>query len=395
MRSTKKLIIEFVRGYLLEADKPSKDDVKLYDWIYAQVQKDVDMGKVKSDEKSKFGALRDKLSLYSNADLGKGSSRVVFELASGPVMKLALNAAGFAQNGTEAMIGIDPDFSDVVNPVTSMSEVKDYNGWLWITQKKIIPLSEKESGGDWSLFKSMLREAINPQAAAAKAAAEPGTVVAIPKAAAEKRRQENLTTTFINEPFKSLPDDFFYRIKQLVSKYKNSITGDLYKADSWGIDDGKLKLIDYGLTGNIDKDFYQSLEIGEDEKGKKKTALFYGGEKQAKQSMETQRQKSTADKMARLESNAAEVERNPQMSPQEALFRLLQDVVPGLPSELTPDPRRPEMVARPTQLAAVAKVIRSRRDEIEEMISQLSNPQLKDKFYDGIDDYLLTTGELS
>ena len=98
---------------ILESRKPS-GLTKLFDELYK------DMLKSAVNPQEALNSFVDQVMAYAEGGqpLGVGSSRVVI-LDGDEVIKVALNEAGFAQNGIEATLGNDPEVESVVVPVTS------------------------------------------------------------------------------------------------------------------------------------------------------------------------------------------------------------------------------------------------------------------------------------
>lgn len=133
--------------------------------------------------------------------IGSGSSRKVFDLGNGYVVKVAMNMAGIAQNKTEYMISFN-NSSGLFAKVMKVS--KDFRLLIMKKARKIRDI--------WDLC-----------------------------------RYFNVSSTTELVCSKEL---------QHISGKYNLLLGDLKRIDNWGIIDGDPVIIDYGFTREVRSRYY-------------------------------------------------------------------------------------------------------------------------------------------
>lgn len=133
--------------------------------------------------------------------IGSGSSRRVYDLENGCVVKIAKNKAGIEQNRAEYYIWSE-DFSGIFAEVIDVSN--DYRMLIMRKAKKI-----KDMRIVWNYFNA-------------------------------EDKQE-----FYNS----------MHMQRLKNKY-NLLLGDFEKTSSWGIIDGRPVIIDYGFTRYVERKYY-------------------------------------------------------------------------------------------------------------------------------------------
>ena len=133
--------------------------------------------------------------------IGAGSSREVFDLSNGYVIKVAKNKAGIEQNKVEYKISNDDNFDIFAKVIYAISNYK------YLIMKKAKKV--KSINYVWRYFDVYDR------------------------------------------------DDFYnlYVIRSVKHKY-NLVLNDLARVSSWGIIDGKLQIIDYGFTKEVKERYY-------------------------------------------------------------------------------------------------------------------------------------------
>jgi len=389
----KSLLENFIKSYVLLEAKNS-GILALIDELYVMNDK-LNLG-----EEEKFKKLKNEISMYLGPKAPAGSSRMVFPLDSDRVIKLALNPAGFAQNGTEAMAGSDDSISAIINPVITKSDIVEYDGFFWIVQKKVLPLNDDLVGSkNWSYFQSLLMKAargtypIDPDKAEFSTAIDiEKTRVEIPSRGAKKLQALKPTNTKeveeekarkqISDAFRKIGPGFFDSFKEFLNKYAGSRTADLFKPDSWGMTaDGKLKLIDYGYTRGISDKFYDKGYVLDPAEIKKRLA-----------DAEKRREGNIDSTVAANVYTLANVKNIP---PLMSLLLLLKGIVAGLPRRIEEfDIGKPLSSLTETEKTSVAGLIRSKQEIIEKIIDRVTDQQLKNKLYDELDDILLSTGSL-
>jgi len=390
----KKILLEkFIKNYLLLEAKNS-GLLRLIDELYVMNDK------LNLSEEEKFKKLKNEISMYLGPKAPAGSSRIVFPLDSGSVIKLALNPAGFAQNGTEAMAGSDESVSAIINPVIAKSNVVEYDGFFWIVQEKVLPLNDDLTGSkNWSYFQNLLMKAtrgahsITPDKGEFSTAVDvEKTRVEIPLGGAKKLQalkpvntkevEEEKARKQISDAFKKVGPEFFESFREFLNKYSGSRTGDLFKPDSWGMtSDGRLKLIDYGYTKGISDKFYDRGYVLDQTEIKKRLDA-------AQQRREENIDSTVADNEYML-MNVNNV------PPLMSLLLLIKGVVIGLPRRVEEfEVGKTLSNLTETEKTSVASLIRNKQEIIEKIINQVSNTQLKNKLYDELDEILLSTGSL-
>ncbi|WP_411168335.1 hypothetical protein ACH36K_14575 [Clostridium sp. MB05] len=136
--------------------------------------------------------------------IGSGSSRNVFDLRNGYVMKVAKNRAGIAQNKTEYRIS-SIDSSHLFAKVIKASE--DFS---IVIMKKAYKINDFDEVLDYF-------------------------------------RVRSIEELFSLRKFKNI-------------KYKyNLLSGDLRRASSWGIINGRPIIIDYGFTRKVRQKYYDDF----------------------------------------------------------------------------------------------------------------------------------------
>lgn len=159
--------------------------------------------------------------------LTSGSARSVFILPDGKVLKLAKNVKGVAQNATES------DYM-TQTPVTNKVYDSDPND-LWI----VTDLAKKTSKGAFKAFTGMNFDEY---------------ALALKYWDNERRG----TRSFFSKPNnyeKILDNEFFGEVIELMGNF-DMPAGDFARINSYGEVNGKIVLVDYGLTDDIFKEFY-------------------------------------------------------------------------------------------------------------------------------------------
>lgn len=133
--------------------------------------------------------------------IGSGSSRKVYDLGNGYVVKVAKNEAGIEQNRAEDYISRN-DFSGIFAKVINVSN--DYSMLIMKKAKRV-----KDISIIWNYF--------------------------------------NVGNK----------DEFYQNItmQNIKNKY-NLLLGDFEKASSWGIINGRPVIIDYGFTEYVERNYY-------------------------------------------------------------------------------------------------------------------------------------------
>lgn len=158
--------------------------------------------------------------------LGEGSSRIVFDLNDGYVLKLAKNIKGQEQNSIEN----DPELQKTkLVPLVKNSHKED----VFLISEKASPIKEKEfqsiSKINFKDFSETLK--LNKKL-------DDGKIEEIP------------------EKYKDvLENEFYQEVYNLMNNFDFS-PGDLGRISSWGILNNKLVVLDSGLTEEIYRNHY-------------------------------------------------------------------------------------------------------------------------------------------
>ena len=159
--------------------------------------------------------------------LSSGSSRVIYKLADGNVLKLAKNERGVAQNKAES----NPEMKNkYINPT-----IKYDKEGVW----KISPWAEK-------ITEKEFEELIDINFKDFGKAISYGL-----RAVADNSGEEK------PECFEEVSKSDIYKELVKVGKKFDLMPGDIERISSWGQRDGHPVLIDSGLTAKIFEDFYE------------------------------------------------------------------------------------------------------------------------------------------
>lgn len=159
-------------------------------------------------------------------ELAKGSARVVFDFDSN-VVKVAKNQKGIEQNQVEIQIGLTKP--DCVPNLISFSED---GSWSVFEKVETITKEEFEQLSQTSLPK--LHDVLKYKKDRIRKNIEIDS----------KKEQQIQNNKLLNE------------LSELISNFNLSV-GDMVRISSWGRKDGKVLLIDFGLTSDIYKKYYK------------------------------------------------------------------------------------------------------------------------------------------
>lgn len=368
---------------------------KLFDSLYEDILKDSG-----GDKKQALDNFIDQVMAYTaGGSPDMGSSRLAV-IHGDEVIKVALNEAGFAQNGIEATAGNDSEVSDIVVPVLSASDFTDHDGYLWIVSQKVKPLTIPGFSKEWQTVRSALKQAASdaasgktPKAPPPPAASTPAatkkapnaqvdpdaTKVAVPQGAAMKQAA-NVTSQLQSTGLdKMLTDKFLGSFAKLVTRYSEINTGDLYKPDSWGVDGDNIKLLDAGLTKSISKSYYKSTGSG---------LIFAGSEqaKQAKAEKESSRTSSIESRRSQNEEFAKDALQLSSYPEETALLLYVRGLVEPLPRSIFS--YDPDKGLSKFDIRSASKTLRDQYDKVVGLIEKISDSSLKDSLLNGLDGIL-------
>lgn len=139
--------------------------------------------------------------------IGKGSSRMVYDLENGKVVKVAKNRKGFAQNEVEYRIALDDDSALLANVIATSEEFK----FLVMDKANRI----EDMSYVWNYF--------------------------------HVRNNQQLFQV--------------QSLKNISSKY-NLLFYDLGRAVNWGQINGKPVIIDFGFTRQVSRKYYMPRLLG-------------------------------------------------------------------------------------------------------------------------------------
>lgn len=164
--------------------------------------------------------------------LGEGSSRIVFDLNDGYVLKLAKNEKGLEQNLTDGDWGLHKMYPDLLPELKDRDENDDC---YWIISKKcekITPNKFKElTKISFKDFSQAITEAYLNYKGRLKVVSD-------------------TTKKYLDDE-----DSIVYNIVDMIINF-DMPSGDITRISSWGESDGKAKLLDAGLTNNTFNTLY-------------------------------------------------------------------------------------------------------------------------------------------
>jgi len=183
------------------------------------------------DELKACKSFKDKIELceYKLERIGKGSSRLVYKLFDNTVIKVAKNNKGIAQNKIEAS---QKEINQFMNRVLYFSDDHSF-----LRAGYADKITEQE-------FKKITGYAFKDFAICLKYALK------------------NLTKKEVKDPDKNIyskikDEPFFEAFVKFANKL-NLVPGDLGKISSYGNKNGRLVMIDFGLSREIYEKFYKN-----------------------------------------------------------------------------------------------------------------------------------------
>ena len=182
-------------------------------------------------------------------ELGKGSSRIVFDLEGDKVLKIAINEAGMKQNSMEAVLGQDARNDQLVATVYEYDE--DFGeigkGVYWIVAEKLQPIKS----GDYASLKN-LSGLENWDRVVKLLGAYSGFT--------DEEKQQYDPAEHGSAPTNTgclTGKKFIKAIQVFLRKNPEILADDFVKPDSWGVSKtGCLKVFDYGIDKVVFKSHY-------------------------------------------------------------------------------------------------------------------------------------------
>ena len=152
--------------------------------------------------------------------IGWGSSRKVYDDGSNIVMKKAYESIGIFQNENEAMLSKQSDVNEILNVVIDYAD-----DFTWIKTKKAVLVSDDDITNYIKYFWDLERY---------------------------------FNYGFLEDEHRMYLDnnEFVQKLKILIDKYKLNYM-DLTNYKNYGLINNKLKLIDFGLTTDYNKNNYK------------------------------------------------------------------------------------------------------------------------------------------
>lgn len=167
--------------------------------------------------------------------IGEGTSRIVFDMEDGYVIKLAKNEKGLAQNLTDGDWGLQKMYPNLIPQLKDRDENDDC---YWIIVKKANKITPAK-------FKSITEMSFNELS---KAITE-----------ADFNRTGKIKWANVSDAVKKMLDDedsLIYQVNDIIGNYDMPV-GDLIRISSWGEIDGKVKIVDAGLTTTTFNTYYR------------------------------------------------------------------------------------------------------------------------------------------
>lgn len=156
--------------------------------------------------------------------ISQGTSRYVYDLGNGFVKKTPKDKRGHWQNESEIRIHNANKDNNIILPLSNY----DNNG-KWVIQRKCDPLSEstihlfKEyTGADWGDLCNLTHSVRR-------------------MVRAHKKKSEPIHTTYIGD------NEFLIKFEKYLIDNNIDFFEDFRDPTNWGVYDGKLYLIDYGM----------------------------------------------------------------------------------------------------------------------------------------------------
>lgn len=240
-----KLIRRYVRSVLNEM---AYEDVKTSedptDWIEAAFQDPEDWG-TEDPYKAMIRAARK----FGLEEFGMGSSRFVFAMDGGKVLKIARNKKGVEQNKLEAFAGRDPHVHSMLASVYDASPEN-----VWLVSEFVEPLedgdfkvAEDVCGVQWSEVRKVLGLS-NKTDVDATVVDNTRKMEKSGGGKSEKTKKSGCLTG----------NKFLEGLQGFLDRYQGMLTGDIVKLSSWGVSSkGCLVLLDYGITRKKFEELYR------------------------------------------------------------------------------------------------------------------------------------------
>jgi hypothetical protein len=169
-----------------------------------------------------------------HAYLGEGSSRMVFLIDTSKVLKIAMNAKGYAQNEEEVLIYTDPKAKPIIAKIFDASE--DYG---WIVSEIVRPLKSEEE------FKNYFGL----------------TSLSLDNVYHHTHFPENYSSNS-NEMIKNMLNQANKEIIMTLFEFMKNhelLIGDVARYEHWGkTADGRVVLLDYGFSEHVADEYYNT-----------------------------------------------------------------------------------------------------------------------------------------
>lgn len=238
------LLRKYIREILQEAKEDIEDSKDPTDWVQDAFNEPESWG-----TENPYSAMIQAAKKIGLEELGIGSSRFVFSMSNGKVLKIARNSKGVEQNKLEFAAGKDPHVHYLLASVYDSSP--DY---AWLVAEAVDPLddldfkvAESVTGVPWAEVRSVLGLADKSEAAA--------TISQVTKKIDSKssgtKGQSSSSGCLTGSAFLESLGEF-------LERYRDMLPGDIVKLSSWGINKkGCLVLLDYGITRKKFEELYK------------------------------------------------------------------------------------------------------------------------------------------
>lgn len=191
--------------------------------------------------------------------IGSGSGRAVFDLGDGAVLKVAKNPRGVAQNEIESDGYVQQAYSDLVAPVLD----SDPNHDLWLVMAKARKVDAKRfrqlSGiaSRWIMVSPLqVVDGKQRPATYTKLAAHYRLLHALRSLWAQEHGKKEWSALSEEEAAEILSAPLAGRLADLM-RDADMPPGDFGRLSTYGELDGRLVLVDYGLSSGVWKEFYE------------------------------------------------------------------------------------------------------------------------------------------
>lgn len=177
--------------------------------------------------------------------IGTGSSRIVYELPDGSVLKLAKNKKGLAQCESEVDVSNNGGSNEVLAKVIDFDEIDNYV--VFVIMEKATKAKSSDFKNDIGVGFEILEKA---EDYALKKARTSG------KYRSQHHFFIEYLYSFAKATNNSRLNDFTTELENYIISFDITLFGDIVVIKNWGVINGNVKLIDYGLTDDVFRTHY-------------------------------------------------------------------------------------------------------------------------------------------